>query len=35
MMRNRLVAPAALIDLEPLEALRGVEVQSSGISSAP
>ena len=32
MMRNRLVAPAALIDLEPLEALRGVEVQSSGIS---
>ena len=32
MMRNRLVAPATLIDLEPLEALRGVEVQSSGIS---
>ena len=32
MMRNRLVAPAALIDLEPVEALRGVEVQSSGIS---
>ena len=32
MMRNRLVAPRALIDLEPLEALRGIEVQSSGIS---
>ncbi len=32
MMRNRLVAPAALIDLEPIEALRGVEVSSAGIS---
>ena len=32
MMRNRLVAPRALIDLEPLKALRGIEVQSSGIS---
>ncbi len=32
MMRNRLVAPRALIDLELLKALRGIEVQSSGIS---
>ncbi|MDE0035525.1 MAG: xanthine dehydrogenase family protein subunit M [Deltaproteobacteria bacterium] len=32
MMRNRLVAPRALIDLEPLEALRGVEVSGAGIS---
>jgi len=32
MMRNRLVAPRALIDLEPLKTLRGIEVQSSGIS---
>ena len=32
MMRNRLVTPRALIDLEPIEALRGIEVQSAGIS---
>lgn len=32
MMRNRLVTPGALIDLEPVEALRGIEVQSTGIS---
>lgn len=32
MMRNRLVHPRALIDLEPVEALRGMEVDSSGIS---
>lgn len=32
LMRNRLVTPAALIDLEPVEALRGVEVSAAGIS---
>ncbi|MDE0343964.1 MAG: xanthine dehydrogenase family protein subunit M [Deltaproteobacteria bacterium] len=32
MMRNRLVRPGALIDLEPIEALHGVEVSSAGIS---
>lgn len=32
MMRNRLVAPRALIDLEPLEALRGIEVSGADIS---
>ena len=32
MMRNRLVRPGALIDLEPVEALHGVEVSSAGIS---
>ncbi len=32
MMRNRLISPGALIDLEPVEALRGIEVQSTGIS---
>lgn len=32
MMRNRLVAPRALIDLEPLKPLRGVEVSGAGIS---
>ena len=32
MMRNRLVHPQALIDLEPVEALHGVEVSSAGIS---
>ena len=32
MMRNRLVTPPALIDLEPVEALRGVEVRASGMS---
>ena len=32
MMRNRLVSPGALIDLEPIEELRGIEVHSTGIS---
>ena len=32
MMRNRLVAPRALIDLEPIEALRGIDAHSAGIS---
>lgn len=32
MMRNRLVMPSALIDLEPIQALHGIEVHSEGIS---
>ena len=32
MMRNRLVSPGALIDLEPIEGLRGIAVHSAGIS---
>ena len=32
MMRNRLVSPGALIDLEPIEELRGIAVHSAGIS---
>ena len=32
MMRNRLVSPGALIDLEPIEELRGIEVHSAGFS---
>ncbi len=32
MMRNRLVSPGALIDLDPIEELRGIEVHSTGIS---
>ncbi len=32
MMRNRLVMPAALIDLDPIEDLHGIEVHSNGIS---
>ena len=32
MMRNRLVSPGALIDLEPIEELRGIAAHSAGIS---
>ena len=32
MMRNRLVSPRALIDLEPIEELRGIAAHSAGIS---
>ena len=32
MMRNRLVSPGALIDLEPIEELRGIGAHSAGIS---
>ena len=32
MMRNRLVSPGALIDLEPIAELRGIAVHSAGIS---
>ena len=32
MMRNRLVTPRALIDIEPIDALRGAEVHSAGVS---
>ena len=32
MLRNRLVSPKVLIDLEPLKELRGLEPKSDGIS---